>query len=181
MRKICSLYLLFLFMSFIGFTYETILAIILKFDDLDRGFLSLPLCPIYGSGVILTYLLFDIPKNMRILKYKIKSNYKIKVYLYILFSAIIATILELIIGTFFEQKFNIVLWAYGNDMLTFNRYCALIPSLFWGISITIFMSSFFTKIYNKIYNFKLENIYSISITFTIFILLDLINIIFINV
>ena len=85
MKKICTLYLLFLFVSFIGFTYETLLAIILKFNDLDRGFLNLPLCPIYGSGVILTYLVFNLPKDMRIFKYRISLNKRITVYLYFLF------------------------------------------------------------------------------------------------
>ena len=128
MRKICSLYLLFLFISFIGFTYETILAIILKFNDLDRGFLSLPLCPIYGSGVILTYLLFDTPKNMRVVRYKLKSNYKIKIYLYFLFSALVASMLESIIGYFFENKFNVVLWEYSsNEPTGRNQYLELIP------------------------------------------------------
>ena len=44
--------------------------------DLDRNFLNLPICPIYGSGVIISYLIFDTPKNMRIFNYKIKYNHK---------------------------------------------------------------------------------------------------------
>ena len=71
MKKICSLYLVFLFISFIGFLYEYSLAYMLNYD-LDRNFLNLPICPIYGSGIILSYLIFDTPNNMRIFNYKIK-------------------------------------------------------------------------------------------------------------
>ena len=84
MKKILTLYLVFIFVSFIGFVYETLLAIILRFNDLDRGFLSLPLCPIYGIGVILTYLIFGTPNKIRIFSYRILTNKKIKIYLCII-------------------------------------------------------------------------------------------------
>ena len=177
MKKICSLYLVFLLISFVGFLYEYSLAYMLNYD-LDRNFLNLPICPIYGSGVIISYLVFDTPKNMRIFNYKIKYNHKIKLYLYFLFTSISATILEYIIGTYFEKVFDIVLWNYNELLFTFNKYCSLIPSIGWGILITIFMNIYFDRIYSRFYNYRLESLIIITLPSLIFILIDLIFTIF---
>lgn len=178
MKKICSLYLLFIFISFVGFIYETFLAYIFQFDDLDRGFLNLPLCPIYGTGVIITYLIFNIPNEMKIFKYHIKANKKIKFYLYFLLSATLATILEWGVGTFFEKYFNIVLWEYGTLPFTFNKYCSLFPSIIWGLAITIFMNNLFTKLFLKIQKIKFDNMLAYSISTLILISIDIIILFF---
>ena len=177
MKKICSLYLVFLLISFIGFLYEYSLAYMLNYD-LDRNFLNIPICPIYGFGVILAYLLFDTPINMRFLNYKVKYNKNIKLYLYFLFTAISATLLEYIVGTYFEKIFNLTLWNYTGMMFTFNKYCSLIPSLIWGITITIFMHLYFGRIYYRIYNKDISSLIIISLPTFILILIDLIFIIF---
>lgn len=179
MKKICSLYLLFIFLSFIGFLYETLLAIIFQFENLDRGFLSLPLCPIYGFGVLFTYLIFSTPDRLRFLNIEIQVNKKISLYLYFIFSATLATLLELIVGYFFEKYFNIVLWSYDLK-LDFNKYCSLIPSIIWGLAITIFMNSLFNKLLHCFYKIKKENLLSFSIVITLFILIDLFNLIFLK-
>lgn len=179
MKKVCSLYLLFIFLSFVGFTYETLLAYIMKFEDLDRGFLSLPLCPIYGFGVLLTYLIFNTPDNLRFLKKRINVNKKISLYLYFIFSATLATLLELIVGYFFEKYFDVVLWSY-NLKFDFNKYCSLIPSIIWGLAITIFMNNLFYKLYSFFYKIKKDNLISISIVITILIIIDLMHLIFLK-
>lgn len=178
MKKILTLYLVFIFVSFIGFVYETLLAIILRFNDLDRGFLALPLCPIYGIGVILTYLIFGLPIELRIFSYRILTNKKIKIYLYFLFSLLLATFLELIVGYFFEKIFSKVLWDYSSMLLSLNKYCSLIPSLCWGLAITIFMNNIFEKLYNKIYKIRLDIQTAISIFISIMMTIDLLSIIF---
>ena len=178
MKKIYSLYLLFIFISFIGFLYETLLAYLFQFSDLDRGFLSLPLCPIYGSGVIITYLIFNLPRDMKIFNYTLKSKRKLKLYLYFLFSAILATLLEWIVGVFFEKYFNIVLWEYSSLMLNFNKYCSLLPSILWGLAITTFMNTLFEKLYNKINNIKYENMIVITYSTLLLIIIDIMTLIF---
>ena len=171
MKKTCTLYLVFILISFIGFSYETILAIIFDFSDIDRGFLRLPLCPIYGSGVIITYLLFGTPKNLKIINRKIKCSKKVSIYIYFLLSAVLASILEYLIGNYFEKQFNIVLWSY-NYKLNFDKYCSLVPSIGWGIAITLFMNYLFDNIYLKIYKIKKDNLIIISITTFLLILVD---------
>lgn len=177
MKKIFTLYLLFIFISFVGFLYETLLAYIMQFEDLDRGFLSLPLCPIYGSGVILTYLLFNVPSDMRIFKYHLRYNNKVKIYLYFLLSATLATLLEFIVGFFCEKAFGKILWEYNDLAMSFNKYCSLLPSIVWGLAITIFMNSLFGKLYFKFEKIKLKNMIIFSVISIILIAIDIINII----
>ncbi len=171
-RKIGTLYLLFLFISFIGFIYETILAYLMNFSSLDRGYLNLPLCPIYGFGVILIYSIFNTPKNMKIFKWKIKLNNKNEIYLYLILSALIATLLEFIVGYSFEYFFNIILWEYTSLNFKFNKYCALFPSIIWGLAITVFMNNIFEVIFNKIYKLAKEKMIIISAVSIILIVVD---------
>lgn len=47
-----KLFLWFLFYSFCGWVYESILVSILERRPVNRGFLNGPLCPIYGAGAV---------------------------------------------------------------------------------------------------------------------------------
>lgn len=47
-----KLFLWFLFYSFCGWVYESILVSILERRPVNRGFLNGPLCPIYGVGAV---------------------------------------------------------------------------------------------------------------------------------
>jgi len=53
-------------LSFLGWLWETIFSFFLRSPN-DRGFLLLPICPIYGFALILVYLLFGTPADMRLL------------------------------------------------------------------------------------------------------------------
>lgn len=46
-------FLWFLFYSFVGWMYESILVSCQQHRLVNRGFLNGPLCPIYGTGAIL--------------------------------------------------------------------------------------------------------------------------------
>ena len=59
--SICDLIVLFFLLSAMGYLAETML-FFLHFHALcERGFLSLPLLPIYGSSALLVYCLFGLP------------------------------------------------------------------------------------------------------------------------
>ena len=54
-----KLFLWFLFYSFCGWVYESILVSILERRPVNRGFLNGPLCPIYGAGAVGAVPAFD--------------------------------------------------------------------------------------------------------------------------
>ena len=57
MLAVEHLFLWFLFYSFLGWVYESILVSVQERRFVNRGFLNGPLCPIYGTGAVLASLL----------------------------------------------------------------------------------------------------------------------------
>ena len=76
-RDFLSISLLFFSVSFIGWLFETILCTVQSGRFCDRGFLTLPFCPIYGTPVCILFLVFGKPSNGRFYEYfleKIKKD-----------------------------------------------------------------------------------------------------------
>ena len=59
MLAVEHLFLWFLFYSFLGWVYESILVSVQERRFVNRGFLNGPLCPIYGTGAVLASLVLD--------------------------------------------------------------------------------------------------------------------------
>ena len=55
--------LLFLSVSFFGWVFETIVCFVQSGRISDRGFLTLPFCPIYGFPVCVIYFLLGTPTD----------------------------------------------------------------------------------------------------------------------
>ena len=130
-------------LSFLGWLWETIFSFFLRSPN-DRGFLLLPICPIYGFALILVYLLFGTPADMRLLGHPVLRSKPVLRYLsYFLAAALLSTAIELVTATFFQSMFGIKLWSY-----------AFLPSLFWGIAITVFMRFLFHPLFHAIGKIK---------------------------
>lgn len=67
-RKLKASYLVILFViiSFLGWCGETIYFVLHWHDLTDRGFLTLPLCTIYGFSIIAIYLIIGTPCGGRL-------------------------------------------------------------------------------------------------------------------
>ena len=165
---ISKLYLLFLVISFIGWLFETIQVSILADKLVDRGFLYLPICPIYGLTIIGIYLGVGMPhKPKGILKKIEKPIYR---YLsYFLVSFAVPTIFEFFVGLFFDQVFNIMLWDYSHLSLNIGGYVCLWISLAWGVAIVFLMRFFFPWL--KKWIFKIPKIESKSIALSLGVLM----------
>lgn len=100
----------------------------------DRGFLLLPICPIYGFALILVYLLFGTPADMRLLGHPVLRSKPVLRYLsYFLAAALLSTAIELVTATFFQSMFGIKLWSYAFLTDSFSEFISLLPSLFGGL------------------------------------------------
>jgi uncharacterized membrane protein len=105
-----------------GWTMETVFCSILYHSLQDRGFLSLPFCPIYAVGVFLYLLMGKSPKP------SIKNFWR-------LFFVVAAagTVFEGFSGLILEQ-FGIQLWYYEGVFPLSLRYISLPVSIFWGLA-----------------------------------------------
>ena len=163
-RDFQSVSLLFFSVSFLGWLFETILCWVVNGGFCDRGFLTLPFCPIYGTPVCIIFLIFGKPSNGRFYEYflrKIKKNrgqvraltknlFKtLSIFLYFFTSAVLATLFELVIGLTFENA-GLSLWTYGDIAYTYKGVISLPVSLGWGVLMTLFAQFPLPWIENKL-------------------------------
>ncbi len=133
--------------SFLAWSWETIFSTVFRNSPNDRGFLLLPLCPIYGVSLVLIYLLIRTPRTMSVLGKEIfPKNALLRYVSYFVLSALIATAVEFFVGLFFVKVFGIYLWYYADGIGNVMGLISLIPSLNWGIAITAFMRIVFDPI-----------------------------------
>lgn len=144
------LVIIFMLVSFIGWCMETIYFLADRHDFADRGFLSLPLCPIYGGSILAVYLLIGTPTGGRLrplfaaakrLPVFPRAAAYVGLYLvYFVLAALIPTIAEFFTALFFDKAFGVVLWDYSHHTYDLFGYVCLEMTLIWGAVITAAMS-----------------------------------------
>lgn len=144
-----DLVILFVLVSFLGWCMETIYFRIRWGAFSDRGFLTLPLCTIYGSCILAVYLLMGTPTGGRLrslferakrLPVLLRSLSYVGLYaIYFMAAALIPTIAEFFVALFFDKVFGIVLWNYSYYRFDICGYICLEMTLVWGILITAAM------------------------------------------
>ena len=146
-RDFQTVSLLFFFISFIGWVFETCVCLIQSGAPCDRGFLFLPICPVYGAPVCLIYLFFGRPSDGLFYRLSFKRKGKsvgqvrvlnklISILAYFLTACIIATLAELFVGLVLESK-GVSLWSYGGGEYSYKGIISLPVSLLWGVLISL--------------------------------------------
>lgn len=150
------LFLMFMLISFIGWCMETVY-VLLCFGRLsDRGFLSMPFCPIYGASILAVYFAVGTPQGgvLQPLFAKAKglplparaAAYAGLYLLYFLAAALIPTAAEFLTGLFFDKLFGIRLWDYTDRPFNLLGYVCLPMSALWGLLITAAMALLWTPL-----------------------------------
>lgn len=146
-RDFQSVSLFFFAVSFFGWVFETIVCTVGSGSFCDRGFLTLPLCPIYGAPVCIMQLALGKPSSGFFYRFltrkKQEPSRQVRVFakigaiaLYFISAALIATLFELIIGLGFESV-GLSLWSYGSGKTCYKGVICLEVSLFWGLLMTV--------------------------------------------
>ena len=151
-RKLKASYLVILFViiSFLGWCGETIYFVLHWHDLTDRGFLTLPLCTIYGFCIIAIYLIIGTPRGGRLnpLFDRAKNlaplprafSYVGLYALYFVFAAFIPTIAEFFTALFFDKVFGVMLWDYSYHTFDLFGYVCLEMTVLWGVLIMFAMA-----------------------------------------
>ncbi|MFC0904670.1 putative ABC transporter permease [Clostridium sp. MT-14] len=119
-----TLFLFFTFYSFLGWLIETTFASINRKSFVNRGFLNGPFCPIYGLGAVLVLQISSLIDTY-------SENYSI--FVGILLSVIVVTLLEYATGFILEKLFNCKWWDYSDSYANIRGYICPQYSLLWGI------------------------------------------------
>ncbi|MDR1772736.1 MAG: hypothetical protein LBS02_19215 [Hungatella sp.] len=112
-------WLLFFFIyCFIGWIIESTYVSVRSLHFVNRGFLRLPLLPLYGSGaIIMLWLSLPVQGNL---------------FLVFLSGMAGASALEYATGYVMERLFKMKYWDYSNNPFNLNGYVCLPNSIAWG-------------------------------------------------
>ena len=109
---------IFCFWSFVGWVVEVADMAIEARELQNRGFLHLPLCPIYGLGILI----------LNIILKSFMGNY----LMLIIVSMLLCTLIELIVGTALEKAFHARWWDYSHMRFNYKGLICLRNTLFFG-------------------------------------------------
>lgn len=109
----------FVLYSFLGFLVEVVFARITHNPKRDRKCLYfLPLCPVYGLGVLLMLALPAARSNS---------------WMLFLWAALSATGAEYLMDLFYDRVLGVSFWDYSHLPLNLHGRVCLLFSFFWGI------------------------------------------------
>lgn len=115
----------FFIYCFFGWIFESAYVSLKKRHFVNRGFLRLPLLPLYGTGAVMM-LWVSLP---------VKDN----LFLVYIAGVVAATILEYVTGWGMERLFKMKYWDYSNQPFNLKGYICLTSSIAWGF-LTIFLT-----------------------------------------
>ena len=122
--------LFFFFYCFFGWCFESTYVSLKKRRFVNRGFMSGPFLPIYGSGAIM----------MLVVSSPFRDNL-VAIY----FAGLVgATALEYVTGTVMEALFHVRYWDYSNQRIQYKGHICLSSSVAWGF-LTLFLTQFLHK------------------------------------
>lgn len=137
MLYLSKLFICFIIFSFLGWCLEITFGVITVKKFVNRGFLIGPLCPIYGSGCVLLYVLLqDYAKDPIILA---------------LASMVICSVLEYFASYIMEKIFKTRWWDYSEKKYNINgRICLemAIPFGILGLGVVYVLFPFALKVLN---------------------------------
>lgn len=109
----------FFLYSFMGWLWESAYVSVRERKPVNRGFLRLPLLPLYGFGA-LSILALSLP---------FRGNAAAQFFA----GMFAATILEYFTGWAMEKLFRMRYWDYSRMKLNLNGYICAAASLLWGV------------------------------------------------
>ena len=153
-------YCMFFIYSFLGWILEVIYYGVTEERFINRGFLSGPLCPVYGLAFYAAVWFFA----------PLSSNF------FIIFFGMAATctIVELIAGEILYHTFHMRWWDYSDYKLNYKGYICLRFFIYWGIAASLGIYVLHPAVYNLVTHITLPVKAIFLIAFTIIMIADII-------
>ncbi|MBQ8291856.1 MAG: putative ABC transporter permease, partial [Clostridia bacterium] len=132
----------------------------------DRGFMTLPFCPIYGLGVMSAYFLLGTPQQGKGILKNVEGSYR-RMALYLIFAFLIPTLAEYAVGYVFDKAFSLRLWSYAGRPLNINGYVCIPVSVVWSVALTTVMRFVFLPLKRLV--FRISDKLSVILAVTLFV------------
>lgn len=162
MDNIVKYILLFFFYSAGGWLLESIYCSIGEKKIINRGFLTGPLCPIYGTAAIVMVVLIYNP-------------FRDNALVVFLLGIVLCDIVEYITSYIMEKLFAARWWDYTYELLNINGRICLKHSLYWGIISVVFVKALHPVVDRLYNNINGEYLNTILIVILVIFALDLAN------
>lgn len=162
MNKIPIYILLFFFYSAAGWFVESLYRSIGEKRIINSGFLTGPMCPIYGTGalVMIVFLYNPFRENM------------LAVFL---LGMLLCDMVEYITSVLMEILFHARWWDYTYEFLNIRGRICLKHTLYWGIASVAFVKLLHPKIDSIVQNFDLKTVRILLIVVFVVFFLDVAN------
>lgn len=118
-EPVSLLLLYFLWYSFLGWVMETCWCSAHEHHFVARGFLKGPICPIYGSGVMLMVLWL--------------SRFTDNLFAFYVIAVVSMSAWEYFVAWMLETTTHMRYWDYSNQKFNLHGRICLACSLFWGV------------------------------------------------
>ena len=140
LRSISIYVMLGIIFSLLGWLCETLFVLFVCNSFSDRGFPTLPLCPVYGFGLLAIFFAVKTPRSGIWVKIWSKPRTKIGralafigcLILYALVVTLMSSLLEFATGLLFHKAFGLRMWNYDGYPLSIGGYVCLPYSAMWG-------------------------------------------------
>jgi len=155
----CKIFICFIIFAFLGWYLEVLYGLCVTKKIVNRGFLIGPLCPIYGIGCVLIYLLLGRYKNDPIIL--------------IIAGMVLCSVLEYIVSLLLEKIFKVRWWDYHQMKFNINGRICLEMAIPFGV-LGLFVVEFLFPQTLKFINLFNENIIVlVSIIMFIMLFIDI--------
>jgi uncharacterized membrane protein len=172
--KLSQSFIMYMLVAHLGWGLEVVFMYIEYGKFYDRGFMTLPFCPIYSSAVFSVYFLVGTKKEEGFITRKINNkNLRWIVFLIVIF--IIPSAYELIIGFIFHRIFGKMLWSYASYPFNLFGYICLGISLIWGILLFLFMNYIFDFIKSLVSKMPKATTFALALFLASITLIDVIS------
>lgn len=154
--------LLFFFYSFGGWCLESLYCSIGEKKLINRGFLTGPLCPIYGTAaIVMTVLIYNPFKDNPLVIF--------------LLGIVLCDIVEYLTSLIMEKLFAARWWDYTYEFMNIGGRICLKHTLYWGVISVVFVRVIHPAI-DSLYD-KIDGAYTkyILIAVLVIFVIDLIN------
>jgi len=132
-RLALNIFYFFLY-SALGWLVESIYCSVAAKKWINRGFLTGPMCPIYGTGAMVMTLCLSSLKAMDIAIPIFGYRLKITVVLVILAGMVLCDIVEFITSVLMEKLFHARWWDYSNKPFNIQGRICLGHTMYWGLA-----------------------------------------------
>lgn len=182
-EKFFFLAAMFFITGIIGWLFETGYVVLFWNTWWDRGFLTMPVIPVYGFAAVLVYGLLRTPfKGMwRKLSDKVAGSggafrramgYVVSFAAYYLAATLLVNFVEFVGGFFLDKVLGIKLWDYSSRPYNLMGYICLDFFFMWGLFVTAYMAVADKWVHRIYHTYGKRNVQIALCALIVFALLD---------